>query len=205
MTMNSLFDFDEAFKDVVKPQHQNNGMSSRSINIKTKIKFKNKLKINHIEKILEELPLQDESLHIVSNRTFDYFNIIPRLIELANQNVDTFYFSTWTMSHQNVISIFEMFDQGIFKNIHALTGEYFKSRETAVYSILEMGIEERKQKLFSNKNHTKVTLLEIGDEHYVIEGSANFTANPRIENFIITNSKELFYFHKEWMDQISKS
>lgn len=204
MTMNSLFDFDEAFKDVVKPEYQNNGMSSRSLNIKTKIKFKNKLKINHIDKILEELPLVDESLHIVSNGTFDYFNLIPRTIELANQNVETFYFSTWTMSHQNVISILEMFDQGIFKNIHALTGEYFKSRETAVYYILEMGIKERNQKLFSNKNHTKVTLLEIGNDYYVIEGSANFTANPRIENFIITNSKELFYFHKEWMDTLIK-
>lgn len=36
----------------------------------------------------------------------------------------------------------------------------------------------------------------------MIEGSANFTANPRIEQFIISKSKELFDFHKDWMNEV---
>lgn len=203
--MNTLFDFDQFELKATEKNSVTNGMTSRSQKVKLKVRFENRLKTNQVAKVIYELPLTDESIHIVSNGNFDYFTIIPRIIELAENNCDLFYFSTWTMSHENVMQILDMFDSGVFKNINALTGEYFRSRETAVYSILEQGIEKRGQKLFSNKNHTKVTLLKIGTDHYVIEGSANFTANPRIENFVLTNNEDLFNFHKEWMELISKN
>jgi hypothetical protein len=37
---------------------------------------------------------------------------------------------------------------------------------------------------------------------FIIEGSANFTANPRIEQFILSNHVGLFHFHRSWMDKI---
>lgn len=77
-------------------------------------------------------------------------------------------------------------------------------RETAVFNMLYEGLKKRNQKMFCNENHSKVTLIENGTDYLVIEGSANFTANPRIEQFVITNSKELYLFHKSWMDEIIK-
>ena len=98
----------------------------------------------------------------------------------------------------------DLYDQGIFKTVNAITGEYFRQREATVYVLLETGLKERGQRLFSNKNHAKVSLLQIEDAYFVIEGSANFTANPRIEQFVLTNSKELFDFHRAWMETLLK-
>lgn len=199
--MSNLFDFD-AFgskeKDAVLLNDTNSGVHK----IQTKIKFQNKLKKEAIDALIMELPLDNESLHIVSNGSFDYFTLIPKLIEMNCGICEDFWFTTWTMSHNNVIQILELFDKGIFKNIHAMTGEYFRTRESAVYHILYLGLQERGQKLFANKNHAKITLLQCGNNFYTIEGSANFTANPRIEQFVITNSQSLFNFHKEWMTKM---
>lgn len=198
--MTSLFDFDTAFeKNLVDYR---NDVKPRIIRISSKIKFENKLKREGVEKLITELPSRGESLHIVSNGSFDYFTIIPQIINLSGNAVDEFYFTTWTMSRENVTQIIDLYDRGVFKKVTALTGEYFRTRESKVWSLLSDSLEARKQRVFSSKNHSKVTLLKIGGEHYIIEGSANFTANPRIEQFILSNSEELFNFHKEWLEEI---
>lgn len=200
----SNFNFDAAFETELDKK-SSNGTTARSQKVKTKIKFENRLKREAVDEVIDELPEIGESLHIVSNGRFDYFMLIPRCIDLAAQPiVEEFYFSTWTMSHENVVQILNLFDRGVFKKIVAMTGEYFRSRETAVWHILETGMAERGQRLFANKNHSKITLLKMaGGEAITIEGSANFTANPRIEQFIVTNSPELLAFHKDWMDKMT--
>lgn len=83
-----------------------------------------------------------------------------------------------------------------------MTGDYFRTREAKVYSFFLNELLSRSQKFTSNKNHAKVTLCQIDKNYIVIEGSANFTSNPRIEQFVISNSIELYNFHKEWMNKI---
>lgn len=199
------FNFALAFETDLDEKSRN-GMTARAQKIKTKIKFENKLKREAVEELFSELPAPGESLHIVSNGRFDYFTLVPHIIDLAGEPlVDEFWFSTWTMSHENVVQILNLFDRGIFKKIVGMTGEYFRSREKAVWHILETGMAERGQTLFANKNHSKVTLLRFsGGENIVVEGSANFTANPRIEQFIVTHSPELFEFHRDWMQKLIK-
>jgi hypothetical protein len=119
-------------------------------------------------------------------------------------NVGEFYFSTWTMNLSNTRELFKLFDDGKVKTVNALVGLYFKKRESAVFNELYEGLKSRGQRIFSNENHSKITLLSNGIDFITICGSANFTANPRIEQFTIHNSKQLFEFHKEWMDEIIK-
>ena len=47
----------------------------------------------------------------------------------------------------------------------------------------------------------QLSLLGPNFEYYMVEGSANWTANPRIEQNMITQSKELYNFHKGWMQE----
>lgn len=35
-----------------------------------------------------------------------------------------------------------------------------------------------------------------------MEGSANWTANPRTEQNIITNSRDVYEFHKSWLEEM---
>jgi len=54
------------------------------------------------------------------------------------------------------------------------------------------------------ENHTKVTLLanhERGD-YLVLEGSANYTSNPRMEQNIILNDQAVYRFHRDWLEEV---
>ena len=47
-------------------------------------------------------------------------------------------------------------------------------------------------------------LFEAPPDFIVIEGSANFTANPRLEQNVMVNDEDLFRFHAEWMEEMFK-
>lgn len=191
-----LFSFDEEIEtDDVK-------ITSRKLKIQEKLKTKSFLKKEKASIVLSEIPAIGESFHIVSNGSFDYFTLIPLTIELMGGKINDFYFSTWTMNYQNVHALLKLFDDKKIKKISALVGLYFKKRETAVFNDLYEGLKKRNQRIFCNENHAKVTLFTNGKDFVTICGSANFTANPRIEQFTVHNSKELFDFHKNWMDEI---
>ena len=151
--------------------------------------------------ILTALPAPGEEFHIVSNGSFDYFDFIPILISLAGP-ASRGYFSTWTLNRQNCQDLLKLHDDGKLESIHFLAGDYFKKRETAVYTTLVEGVTVRGGRVKTHANHAKIALLQCGENHLVMEGSANFTANPRVEQNIIANSKQLFEFHESWIKEI---
>lgn len=151
---------------------------------------------------LKTLPKSGESYHIISNGNFDYFTFVPIVINLLGNYSAEYYGSTWTMNRGNVIDLLELFDSGKLGSINILTGLYFKQRESAVYATLYNGIQERKQRYKALKNHAKIMLMRHHGNYIVMEGSANFTANPRIEQTTIINDEELYNFHKDWMLEV---
>ena len=52
-------------------------ITSRKMKLREKIKTKSFLKKEKADEVLDELPQVGESIHIVSNGSFDYFNLIP--------------------------------------------------------------------------------------------------------------------------------
>ena len=175
----------------------------RTKRIHLRAKKKNEIRLEHLKELLNELPKTNESFHVVSSGNFDFWMYIPHLIGIMG-SADDLFVSTWTMSREVVHQIFEIFDTGKVKTISVMTGVYFKRRETAVYTTLVNGLLERKQRYVAFRNHTKLLLLsnKAKNIYLTIEGSANLTANPRAEQFILTHSKELYEFHCEWMNDM---
>jgi len=147
------------------------------------------------------LPGPNETWHFISAAKYDYWNIIVEAIKAAGGAAE-FYASTWTMNRNNVLELLDLFDAGEIQKFSILTGTYFKTRETSVYAQLLNGILARNQRYVSFINHTKIALIQNGEYFIAMEGSANFTQNPRLENFIITNNRELYQFHREWMEEM---
>ena len=161
------------------------------------------LKRETAKTILTELPKHGESFHIVSNGSSDYFTFVALIAELLPHAYSAqFYGSTWTMSRNNVVEMFELFDTGKLGSLNILTGLYFKRRESSVYATLLNGLETRKQRYRALENHAKIMLFNHQDDYIVLEGSANFTANPRIEQTTIINDKSLWEFHQTWIEEI---
>lgn len=153
--------------------------------------------------LLQELPGPGEYYHIVSNGRFDYFTFLPVILDRVH-HITELYGSTWTMNRQNVTDLLEYIDQGRIDQVTVISGLYFKRRETSVYATLLQGLTKRRMRYLSCENHAKVMLLRSADAWYVIEGSANWTANPRIEQNIVVNSEQVYLFHRDWMESLMR-
>jgi hypothetical protein len=175
-------------------------INPKSMRTKGKITLINGLKQELLSNLLGRLPEESEYIHLISNGKYDYYTFIPTILNHVG-HIDEFWGSTWTMNRANLEDLFNLFDSGKIDTMNIITGLFFKRRETSVYATLVEGMVKRGQKYISCENHAKILLIRSGEKYYVVEGSANWTANPRIEQNMITQSKELYNFHKGWMQE----
>ena len=158
-------------------------------------------KVKTFQEIIKRFPEPGEYFHIVNNARYDFYTILPVMIERLG-TLNECYVSTWTMNRTNALDILKNIDRGKIKKMTVLTGLFFKRRETAVYSQLMTGLQKRGQRFVAFKNHCKILIAKTARGRYqVIEGSANFTANPRMEQYIFTAGKDIYNFHKKWMEE----
>lgn len=157
-----------------------------------------------LEEFFTRLPKRGESIHVVSNGSFDYWNFVPVTLRLLDRPA-VFYGSTWTMNRSNVLQLLALYDQKKLTAVTMFSGLYFKRREPAVYTALASGFLDRGQRFLCFENHSKIMLIGSEPDFITIEGSANFTYNPRLEQNTVTNDRQLFNFHKQWMEEILKT
>jgi len=166
------------------------------------------LQAEHLRDSMPTPPAAGESVHIVSNAKHDFATWIPTIIDWAG-SADFLYCSTWTLSRPNAQEIFALHDdEKIAKGqLHFLTGLYFKRREAATYNMLLQGLVERGGRFRAFENHCKVLLLANAskDQFITVEGSANLNANPRFEQYVVTNDRGLLEFHRSWMEDVFTS
>lgn len=155
--------------------------------------------------VLKGLPAAGHQVHIVSAAKFDFWTWCPVMIDWLGKT-DHFYCSTWTLSRNNARELFGLVDEGKIPAASCviLTGTYFKRRESSVYSYLVEGLRNRGGRYRAFSNHAKVLLIANARRRawLTIEGSANLTSNPRLEQYVITNDRRLHDFHRGWMDEV---
>ncbi len=151
-----------------------------------------------LAEVVPTLPQPGTSVHIVANGNYDFWTWCPHLLELLETPARV-WASTWTMNRGNALELLALIDAGSIETLVLLTGLYFKRRESAVYATLVEGLQERGQRYLALRNHAKVLVLRTAEAGIVVEGSANFTANPRVEQYVLTACPELADFHAGWM------
>jgi len=113
-------------------------------------------------------------------------------------NFNKFYGSTWTINQAKTKTLGEFLETGKIKSIFFLTDSKFKNAETSHFAVLKYLIDKYNGKMKVFQNHAKVTLLQNADHNFTITGSANYTANPRTEQFTLDDDSELFEFYENW-------
>jgi len=158
-----------------------------------------------LDEVIPEPPAAGETVHIVSNAKYDFWTWVPHMLGWLDR-ADELYCSTWTLSRANAVDLFQLWDQGKVApgRVGFLTGLYFKRRETAVYTMLLDGLLRRGGRYRSFRNHAKVVLLSNAKKRLwlTVEGSANLTSNPRLEQYTLSNDRQLYRFHREWMEEM---
>ena len=187
-----------------EPPVQHTGQpTARTLRRQAKERYVRGLKKETLEHLVPEPVAPGECLHVVSNGKFDYFLFIPLILQWIGR-ADALYGSTWTMNRGNVQDLLQLFDDGKIGQLFLASGNYFLKRESAVAATILQGLRERGQRFACWENHAKVILLNnaaVG-AWYVVEGSANWTANPRTEQNIVLNDRAVWEFHRDWLEEM---
>ena len=177
--------------------------TARVLRREAKEQFRRGLKRETLRELIPTPPATGECLHIISNGRFDYFNFVGLILGWIG-TADSLYGSTWTMSRGNAMDLLKFFDEGKIRRITLASGNYFLKRESAVAATILQGLRDRGQRFTCWENHAKVILMNnvAADAWYVVEGSANWTANPRTEQNILLNSRPTWEFHAAWLEEM---
>lgn len=122
-------------------------------------------------------------------------------------HVDMLCLATWIINRQYIDMLLEDLESGKLKKLVFLLsnrmGQLGKGHAPN-FNRLKAGMMEQPNASFRIANsHAKVYALTNGADHITVSGSGNWSDNPRIENYIISNSKERFDFHLSWMQKIA--
>jgi hypothetical protein len=96
----------------------------------------------------------------------------------------------------------DLFDQGRITRITMVTDVSFPKLKHTAAAVLLDGLAARGQRYLAAPTHAKIMLIGAVDAWYTMEGSANFTSNPRIEQQALTNDRGLYEFHRAWIDDL---
>lgn len=175
----------------------------RVLRRQAKERFVRGLKRETLRELIPTPPAIGECLHVVSNGKWDYFCFIPLILDWIGR-ADSLYGSTWTMSRGNAMDLLRFYDEGKIGQITLASGNYFLKRESAVAATILQGLRDRGQRFTCWENHTKIILVgnAAADAWYVVEGSANWTANPRTEQNILLNDRATWEFHRDWLEEM---
>jgi hypothetical protein len=177
--------------------------TARALRREAKERFVRGLKRETLKTLIPTPPAKGECLHVVSNGRFDYFGFVGLILDWIGP-ADSLYGSTWTMSRANAVDLLKFYDDGKIGRITLASGNYFLKRESAVAATILQGLRDRGQRFTCWENHAKVILLNniAADAWYVVEGSANWTANPRTEQNILLNDRAAWEFHAGWLEEM---
>jgi hypothetical protein len=165
--------------------------------IKTSIKKKAVLadRYSELKEVMPDMG-KDECLHLISSDNFGSIELLKYMIE--KYDPEHISMTTWSIN-QDYIELIK--DCNI--DMCLLIDQSLKTRKFHLYAqVAELAIDGKIDLKVHYKLHAKVSTFRTKDMFFSIESSANYSQNARIENFVITESKEIYDFHNSWMNQI---
>lgn len=154
--------------------------------------------------LLRSLPEQGESLHFVVDGRFEPCDLIPVTRGLVKPStIRNLVISTLGLNRDNVACIANGMDQGKIEAVTLICSHYFAKSEPQSFRFLCDEIHKRGGRVAGLRIHAKLMLMEISDGRcFTVEGSGNLRACSSIEQFVMTNDRELFEFHSRWMTEL---
>lgn len=199
------FDFDISGFDMVKEDDKTiNGFCNPKI-----MKPKRVMYDNAIEMAKQIKLEKDMSLYSIVSGNFIFGDLIEALIIENQIKVKRLYINTLSLSENNVDSMVNIMLSGLCDELHLIVSSYFYSHERGnlvkyIYDELE---KEKPWKFMLSVagTHMKTTMIETDDLFITMQGSANLRSSRNIEQFSLTENKELFDFNVDYFNVIEES
>lgn len=152
-------------------------------------------RIKNVEELLR-IPQVGEVFFIQTEKAFNAFTFIPWLAE--KYFIEEIFASTYSISRRVVEAIQTMQSSGKIGEITLLISDSMPKRNPKTVDVIEAVANGNAN--FTIKyhwNHSKVSLIKTKDFWLVLEGSGNWSENAQVEQYIFTNSKEVYEFRKK--------
>lgn len=200
--MQDLFSFEKDTVISTKDKKE-----AKALKLEDKQKLRMSVRDDNFRKIMREvggLPKKGEIIAIKTNGTSDCGSIFSYILENW-ETVEDCYIATWTISRANVTRIRSALEAGKIKSLTMVFSSTLKPANPALYSNLILQLKHFPQvKLKEINSHAKTFSITNGKDFLTVSGSANWSENPRIENFLILNNKELYKHHEDWMSELAQ-
>lgn len=196
-------DSDDLVKEAEKSGRLNKIRSKKAL-----IKYK-KIHVKKLKNLKEltELPKKGEQIRCITQGSFNAYTFITFIIE--KENIEEMYLTTFNISDSVIEAVFSLFETEKINRLNIMLSESIKFRMPKRVEQLKRKYRKfkhtKRMRLKLNWNHSKIILLKTEKNYYVIEGSGNLSGNAQIEQYCIDNNKQIYDFHKSWMDDEFKS
>ena len=159
---------------------------------------------NELFKLLPSKLSDDESLHVISGGNIDTLSFLR--YALLNGPADHVVISSWVVNGLDIEELHKLVSAGSIKRLDVYVGDYFIKRRAGVYprlcEIIRTNPAGGRVCIFNN--HSKVVVVACHARNYyaVIESSANLQTNPRTEQTVVTRSRPLAEFYRDFYDGV---
>lgn len=193
----------------VKKKSKSKGITSRFKDVGRDNNFKNSSILLTTEDIYTQtlsklnkvasIPKMGEHHHIVTQNAINSFDFIIGI--LAKEKIKNLYIAFYRIGKKVVTELNDLIEKNHIQKIHLLINDGFPKLVPDCWNLIKQ-LESDNFTVRVENNHTKIILIETDENFYVIEGSGNLSINARIEQYIFMNNKEVYDFHKRWIEKI---
>ena len=164
----------------------------------------NLLRVKNAAKHLDHLPAPGCSIHGIMRGNYSFCDLIPAVLSMLSPATLTYVAATTLgFSRKAILQILDLIDSGGVARFDFVCADFFAKSDPEICMFARAELTRRASKFTAARCHAKIILFATSDgQHFTSESSANIRACRSIEQFALTNDRELFEFHREWIDEI---
>ena len=156
------------------------------------------LALDHIR----ELPGPDECLHCIMTGDYHAFDVLLAICDRAGEPIKSLTITTLGFNRHNIAHLCQMINEGRAADVQILCSYYLESVDVDLFAFARGELAQHGAKLRSARNHSKILCIEFPSRFFVVESSANLRSCNKLEQFTLTQSEDLFVFHREWIRRV---
>lgn len=104
--------------------------------------------------------------------------------------------ATWSMTEESVRMLVQGLESRLLRSMRMLIDARVTRRNASAYAFVKAHADQVRV----TACHAKVTIIQNDDWAISINGSPNYTNNPRIESGVVTESRVVAGKHREWIE-----
>jgi hypothetical protein len=166
--------------------------------------------------LMPTLPPPDTTVWIINNgsgaeriqgrivEAFDFGAFIVHLMGLVGTPCQL-HASTWAMNRNHALMFERALNDGAFNRFVLFVDPYLSQRTPDVHSIIANAVLAHPDtaRYLAFKNHAKIACLSGEHGIVTVASSANFSAQPRVEQYTVSTSNEVYeFFKREFFDEM---